>query len=342
MTGHTPARICLTPRVSGVGGMVSFRRKMTAGLHARGVAVTHALEDPPYESVLVIGGTRQLWQLWRARRSGARIVQRLNGMNWLHRQRKTGLRHYLRSEYGNLILRLIRDRLADHVVYQSGFARRWWERKHGPAPVPSSVVYNGVDLSIYTPEGPHDRPINRYRLLLVEGSLAGGYEIGLTTAIQLARRLITNYQLPTELTVAGKVDPQAKTRWNAQDDLSINWLGPVPGDAIPALDRSAHALYAADLNAACPNSVVEALACGLPVVAFDTGALPELLTPSAGRVARYGGDPWQLDPPDVDALARGTAEVLTGGETFREGARARAEKAVGLEKMVEKYLEALH
>ena len=45
-----------------------------------------------------------------------------------------------------------------------------------------------------------------------------------------------------------------------------------------------------------PNSVIEALACGLPVVSFDTGALPELVTPGAGRVVAYGGDPWRLDP----------------------------------------------
>jgi len=95
------------------------------------------------------------------------------------------------------------------------------------------------------------------------------------------------------------------------------------------------------MNAACPNSTIEALACGLPVVAFDTGALPELVTGGAGRIVPYGGDPWKLDPPDVVALARAAAEVLENQTRFRAGARQRAEDAFGLERMVTGYLESL-
>jgi glycosyltransferase involved in cell wall biosynthesis len=100
-------------------------------------------------------------------------------------------------------------------------------------------------------------------------------------------------------------------------------------------------LYSADINAACPNSVIEALGCGLPVVAFDTGALPELVNGDAGRITPYGGNPWRLDPPDIDGLARGASEVLENLERFQRGARRRAEQAFSLENMVEGYLQAL-
>lgn len=354
MTKGGLSRVCLVPRLSGVGGMVSFQHKLASGLAARGVEVCYDLADDPYQAVLVVGGTRHLAGLWRARRSGIPVIQRLDGMNWMHRVRAPGkrradLRHFLRAEYGNFLLALIRSRLAQRIVYQSEFSRSWWERVYGPTPVASRVIYNGVDLNIFTDEGPHQRPVDRCRVLLVEGSLMGGYEQGLAAAVQFAESLdqeirashsLTGYE-GVELMIAGRVSPELQRHWTAASKLPIRWSGLVPREAIPALDRSAHLLYSADLNAACPNSVIEALACGLPVVAFATGALPELISGDAGRVTAYGGDPWKLDPPDVHLLATAAAEILRDPERFRKAARLRAKEAFGLDRMVEEYLECL-
>ena len=138
-----------------------------------------------------------------ATRRGVRLVQRLNGMNWIHRKRRTGLRHYLRAEYGNWLLSLIRRRLATGIVYQSQFSREWWERVYGPTKSPHRVVYNGVDLAQYSPQGRQERPEGRSRILLVEGSLGGGYEMGLDWAVGLAERLIASHSQNMEVMVAG-------------------------------------------------------------------------------------------------------------------------------------------
>jgi len=334
-------KVCLTPQVHGVGGMVSFAAKLTAGLKSLGIETLNDLRSTGYDTLLVIGGTRDLPGIWRARRRGVRIVQRLNGMNWIHRIHRTGWRHFLRAEYGNFILAVIRSRLADHVVYQSEFARRWWERTRRPTKAPSSVIYNGVDLNAYTPEGPSSRPEDRYRLLLVEGSLGGGYEMGLETAVQLAETLTRNPNLdkPVELAVVGRVAAGLQARWQQQAQVPLQFTGLVPRERIAEIDRSAHLLYSADVNAACPNSVIEALACGLPVAGFDTGALPELVSGDAGRIVPYGGNVWRLEPPDVPALARAAAEILADADRFRTAAHARARQVFGLEQMVAAYLE---
>jgi glycosyltransferase involved in cell wall biosynthesis len=203
------------------------------------------------------------------------------------------------------------------------------------------VIYNGVDLAEFSPQGPGERPSNRWRLLVVEGRMAGGYETGLDMAVQLARRLSAALPGKIELAIAGKVDEALRQKYASSAAFPVNFFGEVARDAIPALDRSAHLLFSADLNPACPNSVIEALACGLPVLAFDTGALPELITGDAGRVVPYGGDPWRLDPPDYEALAQSGLEILADQERFRPAARHRAEEAFGLDKMVEAYLEFL-
>ena len=334
-------KICIVPQVSGVGGMVSFRARFTAGLAARGIQVCTSLEDTPYDAVLVIGGTRDLLGLRRVQRRGVRIVQRLNGMNWIHRKRPTGMKHALRAEYGNLMLNTIRTRLADRIVYQSRFAQGWWQRVYGAARPPAKVVYNAVDLAQYTPDGAEQRPADRQRLLLVEGSLGGGYEGGLDTAVKLAEALRIDYGLALELMVVGKVSTVLQATAQANIHSPLIFKGKVTADQIPGLDRAAHLLFAADINAACPNSTIEALACGLPVVAFDTGALPELVTEEAGKVVPYGGDPWNLDPPDIAGLAQASAELFADQPRYRSGARRRAEEAFGLDGMVEGYLSCL-
>jgi len=356
MTKAGIRRICLVPRLSGVGGMVSFQHKLATGLAKRGLEVSYDLADWPYAAVLVIGGTRHLAGLYRARRRGVPIVQRLDGMNWLHRkpprQRRprTSWRHILRAEYGNILLQFIRTRLADRIVYQSQFARRWWEDVHGPTPVPGAVIYNGVDLARYKPDESIRPPEDRWRVLLVEGSLMGGYELGLQSAVQLVERLAITSQpvsaRKVELVVVGLVAPAVQRRWEQYlarqaDCVSLTWAGRVAGERIPEFDRSAHLLYSADIHPACPNSVIEALACGLPVVSFDTGALSELVTGDAGRIVAYGGDPWLLDPPDVGGLAQAASEVLGDLPRFRLAARLRAEAAFGLDNMVQAYLDIL-
>ena len=332
-------RICIVPLVN-TGGMASFRAKFEDGLRKRGIEITHN-PDEGADAILVIGGTRQLLPLWRAKRRGVRIVQRLDGINWVHRKRYTGLKHFLRAEYGNSILSFMRRQIATHILYQSEFSRKWWEAWYGPTHVTSVVVHNGVDLDMYSPVGPHQRPAERSRLVVVEGSLGGGYDMGLDNAIRLAERLEERHGFPMELMVVGEITDEQKTRVRARSRIPILWTGAVPREQIPEIDRSAHLLFSSDINPACPNSVIEALACGLPVAAFDTGALNELVLGDSGRLVPYGSDLWKLEPPDIPALAEASAEILREQNCFRKAAREQAEKALGLDKMVEAYLKFL-
>lgn len=75
-----------------------------------------------------------------------------------------------------------------------------------------------------------------------------------------------------------------------------------------------------------PLVCIEALAAGTPVVAFDTGGIPELLTQGCGEVVAY---------PDVVAMAAVVGRLLTDdderralGERGRELARSRHDVSV--------------
>lgn len=337
-------RIGIIPKVSGVGGMVSFQAKLIHGLAARNIQHSFELREP-LDSLLVIGGTRHVGALRRARRHNIPVVQRLDGINWLHRRMRTGPLHWLRAERGNRVLAYIRSRLATRIVYQSGFVQEWWQRQYGAGP-DFRIIHNGVNLATFTPEGGEAPPASHFRILVVEGSLRGDYELGLESAIGLVHTLEREHKLDVELVVAGMVSEVQRMRYAGRTQRPIQWAGVLPNDKIPALNRSAHLLYSTDINAACPNSVIEALACGLPVLAYDTGALSELVPPAAGRLVAYGGDPWQLNAPDAGALAAAAAKLLTAPAAqqaaMRRAARAHAETHLGLDQMIDAYLEALH
>jgi len=331
-------RICIVPRVEGPGGVTSFRLKFEERLRARGVDVTN---DPSEgaDAILVLAGTRHLRQLRNARRAGTRIVQRLDGINWVHRIHWAGLRYTVRAIYGNRNLSFIRARLADHIVYQSRFTKHWWEDWYRPARVPDSVIINGVDLDRYTPHGLHERPSGHYRLLVVEGSLAGGLNYGVFNAASLAASLSKKFRM--ELMIVGRVDGRTKDKLKGQTTFRLQFMDTVPREHIPWLMRSAHLLFSAEVNPPCPNSVIEALGCGLPVVGFDTGSLSELVQGDSGRLVAYGANPWKLEEPDIPALAEAAAEVLDDEPRFRASARSRAETAFGVEKMADEYLKVL-
>jgi glycosyltransferase involved in cell wall biosynthesis len=267
------------------------------------------------------------------------IVQRLDGINWIHRRRYTGIRHFLRAEINNRIIAHIRSRVADRIVYQSNFVKNWWQEQYGDNGKPDSVIYNGVDLALYNPKGPGELPKAEYRLLLVEGRLGGGYHMGLENAIELTSQLQNRHKLPVSLRVVGEVPDRLKVQMTRATTVPIEWQGVIERTKIPEQDRSAHALFSADLNAACPNAVIEALACGLPVLAFDTGALKELVTNESGGLSAYGGDVWRLEPPDVKSLADASVDVLKRNPKYRRAARALAEKRFGLDRMVDSYCE---
>jgi glycosyltransferase involved in cell wall biosynthesis len=336
MYNYFMPRICIVPRVEGRGGVTSFRLKFEEGLGSRGVDITYDLAQPA-DVVLVLAGTRHLLSLWRAHRGGRRIVHRLDGINWVHRVRWAGLRYTVRAIYGNANLAFIRRRLADHVIYQSQFIRRWWEDWYRPARVPASVIINGVDLNRYTPHGLHERPSNHYRILVVEGSLAGAQDAGLFHAAHLAEALSKKFRI--ELTVVGRVDRRSKSKLQNQAVFRTRFMGTIPREQVPWLMRSSHVLFSAEVNPPCPNSVIEALACGLPVVGFDTGSLSELVQGDAGRLAPYGANGWKLEAPDVPALAEAATDLLQDQPRFRKAARERAETEFALDKMIDKYLE---
>jgi glycosyltransferase involved in cell wall biosynthesis len=85
-----------------------------------------------------------------------------------------------------------------------------------------------------------------------------------------------------------------------------------------------------------PNVVMEAIACGTPVVCFPVGGVPEMVRP--------GSTGWVAEGVTADSLARVIDKALTEISTrdWRSSCRAVAEADYGIELQTDRYVELFH
>ena len=320
------------------GGPGSFQTRLMSELRALGHTVVLPESRITPDVIVVVGGTQKIAWLWRCKARGARVVHRLGGMNWRHCVMNMPRRVHLLGIARNRVMAFIRNHLADYVVYQSEFVQDWWHTAQRSSNCPERVIYNGVDLNEFTPARRKENCQNQAGLLCVEGNIDDD-PVVLDILTSVSEELTKIAGSPS-VRLYGRVSNSARERLDNVDGISMP--GTVLRDEMPDVYSRGRAFLSLDVNAACPNTVIESLASGLPVVGFDTGALPELVPSEAGIIVPFGGDPWQLQRADTKALVSAASDLLSAADGFRLAARAVAEERFGLDKMVESYMDVFN
>jgi glycosyltransferase involved in cell wall biosynthesis len=161
---------------------------------------------------------------------------------------------------------------------------------------PVSVINNGIDLSVFNPKNNTEEIRRKYgiksKYMVLGVSYAWDKRKGLDTFIKLSSELGDDYTMVLVGT-----------------DKSVRALLP---ENIISVDRTSSAEELAELYSAAdvfanptleenfPTVNIESLACGTPIVSFDTGGSPEIFCEKSGISVRKG---------DVESLKNSIIDV---------------------------------
>jgi glycosyltransferase involved in cell wall biosynthesis len=212
--------------------------------------------------------------------------------------------------------RLFADSIAraDHICAISEFTRQSLIERLGTPPERITTIPLAAD-SIFTaePDDRDDAALRKHSLRRNEYLLFPAHtwhHKNHRAALAALRILRDTHGVNIELVCTGgpreaqaDVDTQV-----AQDRLPVRLLGYCDRADLPALYRNAAALVFPSLFEGFGMPVLEAMACGCPVVCSNTTSLPEI----AGDAAVL------VDPTDHEAIADGIARVLRDAALRKE------------------------
>jgi glycosyltransferase involved in cell wall biosynthesis len=280
--------------------------------------------------------------LWRVMQAAyiANVAERL-GIRHVHARfadraatiafflgRITGLPYSFTAQAGDIYRRSVRHaalarkaREARFVATGSDVGREYLEEVTA-APEKIVRVYNGIDLTRFQPNG--NRTAKPFTLLCVARLIE---KKGLPVLIEACRELRRRgVPFRCEIVGSGVLRPrlEQEIRWSGLGD-HVRLLGPLTQDEVRDRYHTASlfvlpSVVAADGNReGLPAAIVEALACGLPVVSTAVSGIPE--------VVRHGHNGLLVPPSDARALAD-AIQSLVADPKLRRRLRGNARASV--------------
>ncbi len=203
---------------------------------------------------------------------------------------------------------------ADAVIAVSSSLRSSVVQEYRARGTNIEVIPNGVDVTRFAPlprseaAKPLGLPAEGPRILYV-GAITR--QKGLDYLLRGFAALLPESHEPVQLILVGEGDFQPRARVLARElgiDAHVVFAGKRPNDEIPLWINASDLLVLSSLREGFGVVLVEAMACGKPVVATACGGPEDIVTRQTGIL---------VPPGDEKALARAMLDVLRDGDRFR-------------------------
>lgn len=176
---------------------------------------------------------------------------------------------------------------------------------YGADPARIRTIPNGCDASLFHPA---DRAASRTRLDIAADAEVVTYvgrlvvEKGLRELLDACRTLsAARPRLRLVLVGEGPMREEIATRLAADPSLQVTLVGAQPPAEVARWMAASDLVTLPSYSEGHPNVLVEALACGRPVVATPVGGIPEVVDAESGIL---------VPARDAQALAAGLAQAL--------------------------------
>ena len=295
--------------------------------------------QPDYDLLLVSPSC--LWRyLINAKKHKKPILHRLDGV--FYPSTIAGWRYPL----FNLRLQTTQLFFTNFTVYQSKYSirscKRFLKTQYNN---PSTLVYNGVDINQFSPTGKIKqlRKNPQQHIFITTGCFRRLDQV--LPLIESFNKYRQKYYANSRLIFIGNyVKKTANIPNKYQGDKHILFMNTVDNNNLPAYLRAADIFLFSMQNSACPNNILEAMACELPVCGIADGSMPELtisgttseLTPAHSEAFYY----WRKI--DTAAFAHNMNTIMQNHKHYTQASRQRVIKHFDAEDMTNKYLTVIN
>ncbi len=311
-----------------------------------------ALNKPPGKN---FGVHVHLWRLLNRLRPDIVHTRNLAAMESLLPAALAGVAVRIHSEHGwdmgNLdggnrrhrLLRRLLKPLAHHYIALSRHLEAYLREQVAVAPDRIAQIYNGVDADLFRPAQGDRLPLpcpgfdspDRFVIGTVGRMQAVKDQLTLVRAFIRLLNIVPGARQVLRLAIVGDgpLREPALALLRQAEALDLAWL-PGEREDVAALMRGFDLFVLPSLAEGISNTILEAMASGLPVVATDVGGNPELV--ESGRTGRL------VPPADPESMADAIRAYLDDREMCAKhgrSARATVERRFSMEAMVAGYMD---
>lgn len=272
----TKIKICFTNKIHPVGGSGTFLKNFQKYLENKNFEIVSFHKTKRIDCIFVTGSSlKNLSKILYHKFLGAKIVNRVDGKNWIHRYDKTSLFEYLYLTIQNYNV-LFFQYLADTIIYQSKFIKRNWNFKN--LNKKSVIIYNASKPAYKKRQfNSKKKPI----LISVEGNLDTAFN---------ARNIIKCINEKYQYEIYGEVTKNFRSEFKKWKNITFH--NTVSRDEILKIlkKNKKYIFLSLEMFAPCPNSVIEAINNGIPVIGYNSGSMRELINEKQGELVNINKD----------------------------------------------------